>query len=233
MGSISLGGVERLITAGCSFTKHCWPTWADYLGKHYEWHKQLGRGGHDNANIARSVINTAKQGDTVIIMWTGYDRWNTYDNEWQHNGCLVGDKMFYTNYYSPVERFTTTMDYIQLVDKDSKLKGYTCYHFNAFNWFLSETHNEIPERITDIFMDYDDISNLFVMGQSLLEYQEKNNELFTVSHKYDRKDTHPTPITHWNYLNKHIVPKLTVTIDSTHNEHVINDQNEVMSGTVN
>jgi hypothetical protein len=228
-----VGGVDRLLTAGCSFTKHCWPTWADYLGKHYTWHKQLGRGGQDNANIARSVINTVKQNDTVVIMWTGYDRWNTYDNGWQHNGCLVGNKDFYTNYYNPIERFTTTMDYIQLIDKDAKLKGYTCYHFSAFNWFLSEIHTNVPENLTNIFTEYDDISNSYLMSQSLLEYQEKNNELFTISHKYDKKDTHPTPITQWNYLVKYIVPKLPISIDSAQNDHVLNDQNEVMNGNIN
>jgi hypothetical protein len=224
--------MNRLLTAGCSFTKYCWNTWADYLSPHYDWHKQLGKGGSDNANIARSVLSTVKKNDTVIIMWTGYDRWNTYTNEWQYNGCLVGDKEFYANYYSPVERFTTTMDYIQLIDKDSKLKGYTCYHFSAFNWFLSEAHTKVPENLTNIFKEYD-ISNSYIIDQSLMEYQEKNNELFTISHKYDERDTHPTPITHWGYLIEHIMPKLTISFDSTHNAHVLIDQNEVINGNVN
>ena len=106
MDSFSVGGITRLLTAGCSFTKHCWPTWANYLGRHYEWHKNLAVGGSDNANIARNIIKNAKQNDVVVVMWTGYDRLNFFNNDWDYAGCLVGNKEFYANYYSPIERFT-------------------------------------------------------------------------------------------------------------------------------
>jgi|SaaInlStandDraft_2_1057019.scaffolds.fasta_scaffold60119_2 hypothetical protein len=224
--------MRRLITSGCSFTKHCWNTWADYIGKDYDWHKQLGIGGSDNANIARRVISTVKKNDTVIIMWTGYDRWNFYNSEWEYDGCLVGNKNFYTNHYSPIERFTTTMDYMQMIDNHSKLIGYTCHHFNAFPWFLSEVQKTIPNDIIDVYESYD-IDNNYVLSSSLMDFQEDNNDT-TVSHKYDKNDTHPTPLIHWMYLNKVMKPLLGLPPNATNDipNHIIKEQEDVLNGIV-
>jgi len=211
---------------------YCWSTWADILGEHYGWHKRLGVGGADNATIARRILSTARKDDTVVIMWTGYDRWSSYNNGWQHNGCLVGNKDFYTNYYNPVERFTTTMDYAQMVDNHSKIKGYTCYHFSAFPWLLSEMHTEILPELVDIYEDYS-IDNWYVSETSLLEFQEKNNEVFVTSNKYDQKDTHPTPITHWKYLNQVIANKIKIDINQNIEQHIIQEQQDVIAGNIN
>jgi len=223
--------MNRLLTSGCSFTKHCWNTWAEYLGNEYDWHKQLGIGGYDNANIARSVISTAKKNDTVVIMWTGYDRWNFYHNGWKHNGCLVGNKEFYVKYYSSVERFTTTMDYVQMVDSHSKLKGYKCYNFSAFNWILSEIQKSVPSELYNIYSSYD-IDNNYLLDMNLLEFQENNNEVISVSHKYDKKDTHPTPLTHWKFLNTIIKPVIGLSSDNSVPSYVMSDQHDVINGNI-
>ena len=231
MDSFSVGGITRLLTAGCSFTKHCWPTWANYLGRHYEWHKNLAVGGSDNANIARSIIKNAKQNDVVVVMWTGYDRLNFFNNDWDYAGCLVGNKEFYANYYSPIERFTTTMDYVQMVDNYSKIKGFECYHFNAFNWFMSELHTQVPRKINEIYNDYS-ISNSYFEGESLLEFQQQRDEIFEITHKYIKKDTHPTPITHWNYLKQVIAKNIGIDIDNTLESTVLEDQSKVLDGDI-
>jgi hypothetical protein len=72
--------MTRLVVGGCSCTRHCWPTWADYLGKHYESYINTGQGGSDNATIARNIIDTAKPNDLVVVQWTGFDRFNMFDD---------------------------------------------------------------------------------------------------------------------------------------------------------
>jgi hypothetical protein len=71
----------RLVTGGCSCTAHCWPTWADYLGRHYDDYINTGHGGADNQTIARNIIDTAQAGDVVVVQWTGFDRFNTFIDE--------------------------------------------------------------------------------------------------------------------------------------------------------
>jgi len=229
--------MNRLLTAGCSFTKHCWPTWADYLGKQYIWHKQIGFGGYDNSNIARSIIKFANPGDTVVVMWSGYDRWSFYDenqNEWIHNGWIGTNKDFYTNHFSAIERFTTTMDYVSMVDLHSKQVGYDCFHFPAFNWFKAEKFSNVPFGLREIYDSYspNNIKNNFLLTKSLLEYQEDNNEVFEITHKYIKKDTHPTPITHWNYLKQVIAKNIGINIDNTLESTVLEDQSKVLAGDI-
>jgi len=223
--------MNKLLTAGCSFTKHCWPTWADYLGKNVSWHKQLGLGGADNASIARSIISTAKKSDTVVVMWTGYDRWSLYDNGWQHKGCLVVDKNFYGNFYNPIERFTTSMDYVQMVDNHAKLKGYKCYHFSAFPWLQSELINNNSWELAEIYNNYS-IENNFLMDIDLLTFQKSNNEVIPVTHKYTTNDIHPTPITHWKFLNQVISPIVDIAVDQSNLAQVNQDQTDVIAGNI-
>lgn len=227
-----MGRITRLLTAGCSFTKHCWPTWADYLGKQFTWSKNLAVGGSDNASIARSIMKTAKKGDTVIIMWTGYDRLSFYNSVWEHTGCLIGNKEFYCNFYSPVERFTTTMDYVQMIDNHSKINEYTCYHFSAFPWFTSEKHSRIPNGLIDIYNNYSIDNNNFLLSTSLLEFQEQRDEVFEISHKYCKKDTHPTPITQWNYLKEVISEKVQIDVDDAIESMVLEDQDKVLASDI-
>ena len=223
--------MNRLLTAGCSFTKHCWNTWAEYLGREYDWHKQLGIGGSDNATIARNVISSAKGDDTVVVMWTGYDRWSFYDTKWNHNGSLVSNKDFYTKYYSPYERFVSTMDYVQMVDNHAKINGYTCYHFSAFQWLLSEVHKTIPDGIIDVYSSCD-ISNNHIFPTSLFEFQEHNNEIIPISHKYDDNDIHPTPLTQWKFLNEIIKPSMGFETQPNVPLDVMKDQSNVINGII-
>jgi hypothetical protein len=222
--------MTRLVTSGCSFTQYCWNTWADYLGEHFDEFQQVGLSGADNATIARNIITNAKEGDTVVIMWTGFDRWSMYTDGWQHHGCITGNKEFYVNNYHPIERFTTTMDYIKMVDLDSLNKGYNVYHFSGYSFFLSEFKTEHKD-LRGIFSQYK-INNMYVNDISLQTFQESINECFITSHRYNDSDTHPTPLTHWKYLNNIIAPVLNITINQSIKPDVVYEQDEVMAGRI-
>ena len=206
-----------LVTAGCSYTEYCWSTWADMLGLHYAEHQAMGCSGIDNAGIARKVVSHTKPGDTVVIMWSSFDRWSRYKNNgkeftWQHTGSVKTDKTFLVNYYHPIERFQTTMDYVQFVDLHSKQNSYSVYHFSAFPFMLGEIEKTVDPAIHSIYSQYT-VDNNFLLEKSLDNYMIDNGQQIVTSHKYFENDTHPLPTTHWEYLNKVIAPKLSVDID--------------------
>jgi hypothetical protein len=68
-----------LFTFGCSFTEYIWPTWADILGREFEYYENWGKAGGGNQYIFNSLIechlrNQLTKDDTVIIRWTSPDR---------------------------------------------------------------------------------------------------------------------------------------------------------------
>ena len=232
--------INRLLVSGCSFTDYCWSTWADYLSKEFDSFANVGTAGGDNATIARAVVDRAKAGDVAVILWSGFDRWSKYketesyspsnkhDTHWHHLGSIKSDKNFLVNHYHRVERFQTTIDYIQLVDLHSKVTGYTAYHFSAFPFLTGEIEKEVDPRILDIYKKYS-ITNNYLNEVSLFDYQIQNNQYILTTHTYHKnsKDNHPTPLTHWEYCNKVIAPKLNLTI-STPLEEVMAEQNDLV-----
>jgi len=230
----------RLLASGCSFTDYCWSTWADILGKEFQQYMQVGTGGCDNATIARSIIDNAKPGDTVVILWTSFDRWSGYldegypmpkdqNNHWRHRGSLLRwDKKFYVDYFHPVERFYATIDYINLVNSHSQVHGYQAYHFPAFPLLLAELYDSADSRNIEIYDRYrNQIKNNYLDETALSEFRENHYKIRT-SNKYSKDDTHPTPLCHWEYLEKVIAPKLNVTLDQTKKDKIMQEHENLI-----
>jgi hypothetical protein len=73
----------RLFTFGCSMTRYQYPTWADILGKEWEYYENWGKGGAGNLYILNSLIeclhrNHLTKDDCVMMMWTGITRTDYY-----------------------------------------------------------------------------------------------------------------------------------------------------------
>lgn len=234
----------RLLTSGCSFTEHCWSTWADILGNYFEFYKNHGNGGCDNATIARSILKHAKTHDTVVVMWTSFDRWSFYRDKpvetfkfknvkWQHTGSITRNKTFFTEFYSPVERFLTMLDYINLVDLHSKVNNYKVYHFSAFELFQGEVHESLEESLQPLYQsNVKDLSNNFLREMPLNTFNTLFYDAMTVKHKYTDKDNHPTPLCQWDYVEKHIAPKLNISLTSTHKSDIINEQKNLLENGI-
>jgi hypothetical protein len=226
----------RLLASGCSSTDYAWSTWADILGAEFSEYRQVGMGGADNAFIARSVIEHARPNDTVVIMWTSYDRWSFYsdkvlpvpkdpNNHWNHVGSIaLWDKLFFVKYYHKVERFQTTMDYIQLVDLHSQVTGYTVYHFSAFPLFLAETEKNVDPRIVEIYNKYH-INNSFLTEiPALHEFREKNYNILVGG-----DNPHATPLCHWDYAEQYIAPRLNIQLSQERKQSIIKEQQDLIS----
>ena len=223
--------MSKLITAGCSFTQYCWPTWADYMGMHYAEHVQRGLCGIDCASISRLVLSTdISSDDHVVIAWTGFDRHSLYsENEWQDIGSIVSNKDYFINHYHSYERFYTMLDYMKLVDLDSKYRGYKLWNFSAYPWLLGETEkNPFSKSITKA--KNLDIKNLF-MDFDLESFRNKSGTIIT-QHKYNDSDNHPTPECHWNWLAEFIAEKCNLELNLDIAERVSYDQRRVLNGDV-
>lgn len=231
----------RLIVSGCSFTDYCWPTWGDYLAIAFDDYLNCGQAGSDNASITRNVIRNAQSNDTVVILWSGWNRHVMWSNEpvltqknknnnWKYN-YERWDKNWLVNFYNPSERLATSMDYIKMVDLDSKVKGYTAYHFSAFPWKLGEIEKYPPKDFNKIYETYE-IQNNFLLLENLEDYKKNNGFAHPTSNQYNLLDSHPTPKCQYQYLMEIMVPQFNFNVDLDISTFVNAHEQWVRSGNI-
>jgi hypothetical protein len=105
----------RLFTFGCSFTNFSYPTWADILGRDFEYFENWGHSGGGNMFIANSVTechlkNHFDKNDVISIMWTNVSREDRYvSGKWLNAGNIyttpIYDKKF-------IDKFADTRGYL-------------------------------------------------------------------------------------------------------------------------
>jgi len=128
--------MSRLITFGCSFTSYHWPTYADYIGLHFDSHFNYANTGSGNKRIFNLVtrhLGSITKDDFVIIQWSGIERddkilpethdlKNTYtkerfnSTEWYSNGSVyelngLFNENYKKNYFSLVEQYEMLISY--------------------------------------------------------------------------------------------------------------------------
>ena len=108
--------MNRLFTFGCSFTNYRWPTWADIVGRGFEYYKNWGKEGAGNSFIFYSLIECIKREqissqDTVMIMWTNIGREDRYirNRGWITPGSIYKQKIYDKNF---VNQFADPTGYL-------------------------------------------------------------------------------------------------------------------------
>ena len=108
--------MNRLFAFGCSFTNNRWPTWADIVGRGFEYYKNWGKEGAGNSFIFYSLIECIKREqitsqDTVIIMWTSIGREDRYirNRGWITPGSIYKQDVYDKNF---VEQFADPTGYL-------------------------------------------------------------------------------------------------------------------------
>ena len=108
--------MSRLFTFGCSFTNNRWPTWADIVGRGFEYYKNWGKEGAGNSFIFYSLIECVKREqitsqDTVMIMWTNIGREDRYIRNlgWITPGSIYKQDTYDKNF---VEQFADPTGYL-------------------------------------------------------------------------------------------------------------------------
>ena len=246
---------RRLVTGGCSCTQYCWPTWADYLGKHFQDYINVGLCGADNAVIARNIMSTAKQDDVVVVAWSGYDRFNNFNDSfvqsskligdrlvmqwsglgeidkggWKHTGIIRSSKNFMVNHYHRIERFRHSLDYVKMLEMHSKINGYDLWNFSMIEWFLGECERDVDHRLEKMHNNMQ--FNHFYLKPSLNEVREKIAPI-TLSHKYNSGDTHPTPLVQWTWLRDYVAPEMKISLNLSLENQVKLDQERVLNGDI-
>lgn len=107
--------MNRLFTFGCSFTRYYWPTWADILGREFDYFENWGRVGGGNQYIFNSLIeaktrNQFTNEDTAIIMWTNVTREDRYiEKKWHTPGNIYTASVYNSDY---IKQFADDRGYL-------------------------------------------------------------------------------------------------------------------------
>ena len=108
--------MSRLFTFGCSFTSYQWPTWADVVGRNFDYYRNWAQAGGGNQFIFNSLIeaNARKKftsDDTIIIMWTNVTREDRYvDRSWLSPGNIYVNQSVYDEKF--IKKFADDRGYL-------------------------------------------------------------------------------------------------------------------------
>ena len=117
MSRLNGHSMTRLFAFGCSFTNNnLWPTWADILGRGFDYYKNWGKAGAGNSFIFYSLIECIKREhisntDVVMVMWTSIAREDRYirNRKWITPGSIYNQEIYNSNF---VEQFADPTGYL-------------------------------------------------------------------------------------------------------------------------
>lgn len=215
--------MKRLFTFGCSFTQYWrWPTWADALGKQYDFYENWGMCGAGNSLIFYSLIechqrNLITAQDDVWIMWTNTSR----EDRWVKGRWLAAGNVYWTagnplgDHY--IKNFTCERGYLirdlALISAARDLLiSLKC------NWkFLSmvpldqsNEHSDLGFNPQDDKTDNRDVIDLYrdtidCISPSVFDVifrgDWKSRQGIQDQNNPRQRDFHPTPIEHLDYLD--------------------------------
>jgi len=189
---------KRIFTFGCSFTHHCWPTWADVIAVQTKIPVFNGAmPGMGNVGITYRIIEYDQrfkfnEEDLILVMWTSWTREDRYlNNVWQNHGNIFNnplyDKTFIKKYWSWDNDVIKNSSSIILANKA----------FNIRQNFYAMNNTEGDVVLDSPFMDF--YKNSLPAGPVF----EQDNNCF----KNRCDDRHPDILNHAAFYNKHIAPK--------------------------
>jgi len=124
---------SKYLAFGCSYTQYGYPTYADFIGQHFDRRENLGHSGAGNRYIFHKVvatINTLKrekvkltENDLITIQWSGLPREDKILNKETRYPCAgyLGSQgeyeMEYINrYFSLEQNFFELVNYINILN---------------------------------------------------------------------------------------------------------------------
>jgi len=214
--------IRRLFVFGCSFTNYFWPTWANIVKKELDntYYYNFGMTGLGNLGILcklseASVRFQFDEQDLVMVLWSTFlreDRWMT-ENGWVARGNVYNNDFYDDNF---IKKYSDVCGY---VIRDLAL-------INAGNRLLQSLPSQcismpsVPINYIENLYDHDTsihdrVINLYKSGyesmpKSLFEHVQVGNQ-WPIGHTYHcdtfdlHKDTHPTPLVYYNYINDNIM----------------------------
>lgn len=222
-----------LYTFGCSYTRHSWPTWADWLATAFKNYHNYGIPGAGNRCIFNQLVsavyeNNISKSDTVVIAWSTPVREDRYiDGQW-----ITPGNIYYQSYYPPdwVKKYFNPymglMETINYADAAIKiLDGIGCNYYVTWMMIPNKISPEINGRST--FVDLCDPDNVLKphLEQVLSNIKVSKDDIFSFTRKYERdnnlshgcyNDTgiydtnHPTPVSAYMYTKNKLCAALGI-----------------------
>lgn len=189
---------HRLFAFGCSYTKYDYPTYADYIGQHYEEFHNMGSPGAGNTYIATTLSETIlshslTSEDRVIVQWTNTSREDYFMRDknnslrWHPNICHDKVEM-YEHYvkkdFAYMHLTLSTLQYYHIPFIFLSHSRILPPHYTKNNIQLTELYYDVLYHIQES------------MKQCIFNYQSP-----LTAH---RKDAHPTQKEHEEYVNSHL-----------------------------
>ena len=226
--------VKRLFTFGCSFTQYWrWPTWADALGRQYEQFENWGMCGAGNSLIFYSLIechqrNKITADDDVYIMWTNTSREDRYvKDRWLAAGNIywtAGNQLpleYILNF--TCERGYLIRDLATITAARHILDSIGCrYRFfsmvpltetNESSGLASNPNDTLGTDLDVKELYADTLAAIAPSAYEVLFNRNWESRPGIIDPNTRRRDFHPTPIEHVEYLDK-VCPGL-ITNEST------------------
>ena len=201
----------RVFAFGCSFTEYGWPTWADFVGRHYVATRQaeyynFGLAGTGNYYILASMLKADADyqftpDDVILVCWSSWNREDRFllDPDvavlapgWTNQGNVLNgstyDEDFIKKYWSLEHDVIKNITSIQAVRK-----------LFSLSWEMTITPVEhaakleqaSPELLT-VLLDYlDTVKNRWDVKPK--QHWPRNS----VEYKMRRFDGHPPPAEHY------------------------------------
>lgn len=215
--NIDFDKVKRIFAFGCSFTNHCYPTWADVVASEMPnaLYTNLAIPGFGNHGIACRVSEAHQrfkfsETDLILVMYSTTFREDRHLNgKWKSLGSVYNndfyDREFIEKYVDPIGMILRDLAMMNLTN--NFVKSLPSQHIllrsvpidnEADGSDFTKTNNF--SNITTIYSEF-----LKSMPTNLLELELKNIWNNNVCYELDGQivyDSHPTPNIYHSYLKK-------------------------------
>jgi hypothetical protein len=209
--------MRRLFTFGCSFTQYSWPTWADILGREYDYFENWGKSGAGNVYIASSVVEASlthnfTKDDTIMIMWTNMmreDRYLDKVNKWSTPGNIYTQqtypKDFVKNFITVRGCYVRDMTQIYLTSKLLDSIGCKYEFMSMVDLNNPDQYQKLDasSHVHEVLELYKDVVNKFKpsVHKVLFNYEWQSRLIPESGSPKYRTDSHPVPGEHLEYLD--------------------------------
>jgi hypothetical protein len=242
--------MKRLFVIGCSYSSWVLPTWADFLGTGYDRFENWAVQGIGNNGILQRLSecimsNEITEDDTIIVQWTDFHRFDYHQiaspeklnwsskMHWSSMGGIwatdTHDK-FVRESWDEFSYVMHSMNHINCAI--GLLKNLPCKWFMTSSIDLTQDFEKFPSL--DIYKSMFDDPRWLPYLDSIAPATRDKILIITPTITYD--DDHLTPRLHNEWLKKHLLSKLDITIDETllsRIENVLGPNNELVTNEYN
>lgn len=216
--------MSRLIVLGCSHTRYVWPTWADILGREFDQFENWGHSGVGNRAIFErtvEMLHTSKptHDDLIMIQWANPYRFDAHKldinlpTRWACAGNIANwPAELAQSIYCEFSYVYHTCNFVLACKNILENKNL------RFIFLTANDLNPYIERFSDLEIYKKEINDIQWMP-ALFDWFESESLPTKEFTKRDfiqlrtLKDEHPTPYSHYLYLEKFLPKEIDVTLD--------------------